>query len=130
MFIISNPEIDYAVLEAEVAQEVQMARSLPPFTIEINGLAFNSANQAVLELLDEIEVLVTPRTALPARLNRFPFNSLAFFARLVLRLDNALFFRHRLALRQVSAALRLQVQVNKQLFDQLAALTRHLSIDK
>jgi hypothetical protein len=77
-----------------------------------------------------LEPLTVPRTVLPARLNRFPWNSLAFIARLVLRLDNALFFRHRLALRQMSAALRLQIQINQQLFDQVAALTRYMHSDK
>jgi hypothetical protein len=118
MFTRNNPEIDFTALAERVEAELHAIAPTAPATT-INHLAFASAERAIRQLLQDIEPLAAPRTVLPPRLAR-----LAWLGRFLLKIENRLFFRQRLALSHVSAALRLQIQINRLLVAHLSAVTR------
>jgi len=126
MIVANNPTIDTEALERAVDAELAAARPEPPFPLRLGMLGIQITDNAILHALDLADEVSLPRTALPARLNRFPWKSFSFLARFILKLDNVLFFRQRLAMRQLTAAMRIQVEVNRTLVEQVTDLRRRL----
>jgi hypothetical protein len=126
MLIANNPAIDLDVLGRAIEAELAAAKPQPPFPLPLGMLGLQVTGNAILKALDLVDEAARPRTALPARLNRFPWKTFSFLARFIIKLDDILFFRQRLALRQLTAAMRIQVEVNNTLIEQVNDLRHKL----
>lgn len=118
----NNPAIDVDDLMARIQREVVRRRLGPEADVSFGTPNGKLDTAAIESLLSSARQRSEPRTRLPERLNRFPWNQLRGLQRFALRLFGLLFKDQRQVNFALIDAVRDLVQINSALHDRVTAL--------
>jgi hypothetical protein len=132
MILENNPDLDVEALTARI-DEIVAEMPDSPDTTQLSVISYPTLLTRLKFIENGIKqcaFLVAPRTSLPSRLDRFPFNRIPFFTRLVLAIDYLLFARQRESMSTLSQMIGLLVDTQRDLAGDLQQLAKQIELLK